>query len=127
MGLSKKWKHQLAQITAHAAESIGSRYIDQKNQRKKIFLRELREDEDFWDEHEDPQSDSSSDESNYDESSLSERSSDEEKPEVDDGRRDNTGNLELTKLEIYFWQPLILHHIAHNPKTDFVRQYVLQL
>lgn len=92
MGPSKKWKHQLAQITAHAAESIRSRYIDQENQRKKIFLRKLWEEEDFLDEHEDPQSESSSDESNYDEPSLSERSSNEENSEVDDGMRDNTKN-----------------------------------
>ena len=70
MGLSRKRKQQLAHITARAAESHKSRKIDRDNQRRKRFLRKQREEEDFWDEHEDPQSESSSDESNFDESSL---------------------------------------------------------
>ena len=53
-------------------------------------MRKQREEEDFWDEHEDPRSESSSDESNFDESSHDEQSSDEESLEVDDGRGDNT-------------------------------------
>ena len=53
-------------------------------------MRKQREEEDFWDEHEDPRSESSSDESNVDESSLGERSSDEENSEVDSGGGDNT-------------------------------------
>ena len=54
------------------------------------FLRKQREEEDFWDEHEDPRSESSSDESNFDESSHDEQNSDEESLKVDDGRGDNT-------------------------------------
>ena len=53
-------------------------------------MRKQREEEDFWDEHEDPRLESSSDESNFDESSRDEQSSDEESLEVDDGRGDNT-------------------------------------
>lgn len=89
-GLSRKRKQQLAHITARAAESHKSRKIDRGNQRRKRFLRKQKEEEDFWDEHEDPQSESNSDESNFDESSLVERSSDKENVDADDGRGDNT-------------------------------------
>ena len=77
MWLSKKRKHRLAPITAHAAESNKHRKTYQENQRRKRFLRKKRE-EDFCDEDEDPRSESNSDESNFDESSLDERSSEEE-------------------------------------------------
>lgn len=90
MGLSRKRKQQLAHITAHAAKSHKSRKIDRGNQRRTRFLRKQREEKDFWDEHEDPQSESSSGESNSDEPSLGERSSNEENVEADDGRGDNT-------------------------------------
>ena len=90
MGLSKKRKQHLAQITARAAENKKARKIDLKSQQKRRFLRKQREEADFWDEHEDPRSESSSDESNFDESSHDEQSSNEESLEVDDGRGDNT-------------------------------------
>ena len=53
-------------------------------------MRKQSEEEDFWDEHEDLQPESRSEEPNFDESSLVERSSDEENVEADDGKGDNT-------------------------------------
>ena len=90
MGLSKKRKLHLARMTARAAESKKARKIDVESQQKKRFLRKQREEEDFWDEHEDLRSESSSDESRFDECSLDEQSADEESLEVDNGRGDNT-------------------------------------
>ena len=49
-------------------------------------MRRQTEEEEFWDEYKDPQSESSSDKSNFDELSLGGRSSNEEKSEVDDAR-----------------------------------------
>ena len=97
MGLSKKRKQHLAQITALAAENKKARKIDVQSQQKKRFLRKQREEDDFLDEHEDFQSDSSSDESRFEEFSLDREGTDEEDLEVDeeelgvdDGRGDNT-------------------------------------
>lgn len=95
MGLSKKRKLQLAQITARAAESNKARKPDQENQRKKRFFRKQKEEEDFWDEHEDLRSELSSDESSSDKSSsdksrLCGRSFDEEDSDGNYGRGDNT-------------------------------------
>ena len=96
MGLSKKRKQHLAQITALATESKKTRKFDVQSQQEKRFLRKQRE-EDFLDEHEDFQSDLSSDESRFDESSLDREGTDEEDSEVDeedlgvdDERGDNT-------------------------------------
>ena len=90
MGLSKKRKQHLAQITVHAAETKKHRKTDQENQRRRRFLRKQREEEDFWDQHADFRSESSSDESNFVESSLDGCSSDEEDLDVrEDGRGDS--------------------------------------
>ena len=86
MGLSKKRKQHLSLISARAAESHKHRKIDRENERKKRFLRKQREEEDFWDEFEELQSESSSDESNIEDSSLDEPSSDEDNLEVDNKR-----------------------------------------
>ena len=56
-------------------------------------MRKQREEEDFCDEHEDFQLESSSDESRFDKSSLDGKSADEENLEVDNGRGDNTQGL----------------------------------
>ncbi len=53
MGLSKKRKQHLTQITVHAAENKKHQKINQENQRRRRFLRKQREEEDFWDEDED--------------------------------------------------------------------------
>ena len=63
-GLSKKRKQQSLQMSARAAESHKHRKIDRENERKKRFLKKQREDEDFWDEYEEPLSESSSEEGN---------------------------------------------------------------
>ena len=89
MGLSKKRKQNLAQITARAAECKKQRKIDQENQQNRRFLRKQREEEDFWDEHEDFRLESSSDESNFVELSLDGYSSDEENQ---DGRENRRGD-----------------------------------
>ena len=91
MGLSKKRKQHLAQITVRAAESKKHRKIDEENQRRR-FLRKQREEEDFWDEHEDFRSESSSDESDFVESSLDGYSSDEET--LDEGENGGDGTQE---------------------------------
>lgn len=89
MGLSRKRKQHLAQITARAAESKKHRKIDEENRRRGRFLRKQREEEDFWaDEHEDFGSESSSDKSNIDESRLGGYSSDEENLD----ERENVGD-----------------------------------
>ncbi len=90
MGLSKKRKQHLSQISARAAESHKHRKIDRENERKKRFLRKKREEEDFWDELEEFQSKSGSDDSNIKDSSLDEPSSDEDNVVVDNRRGDNT-------------------------------------
>ena len=94
MGLSKKRKQQLIQMSARAAKSHKHRKLDRENERKKRFLKKQREEEDFWDEYEDPLLESSSDESKV-ESSLDESSSEEgdlglDDVRVDDLRGDNT-------------------------------------
>ena len=90
MGLSKKRKQHLSLISARAAESHKHRKIDRENKQKKRFLRKQREEEDFWDELEELQSESSLDESNTEDSSLDEPSSDEDNVEVDNKLGDNT-------------------------------------
>ncbi len=70
MGLSKKRKQHLAQIIVRAEGNKKHRKIDQKNQQRRRFLRKQREKEDFWDEHENFRSESSSDKSNFVESSF---------------------------------------------------------
>ena len=77
-------------MAARAAECPKHRKIDRGNERKKRFLRKQREEEDFWDEYEELQSESSSDESNLEDSSLDEPSSEEDSLEVDNKRGDNT-------------------------------------
>ena len=91
MGLSKKRKKHLAQITVRAAESKKHRKIDEENQRRR-FLRKQREEEDFWDEHEDFRSESSSDESDFVRSSLDGYNSDEEN--LDKGENGGDGTQE---------------------------------
>ncbi|MCJ1345846.1 hypothetical protein MMC31_004055, partial [Peltigera leucophlebia] len=54
------------------------------------ILRRQKEEEDFWDEHEDPRLESSSDESNCDESSQDESSSAEEDLVIENKRGDST-------------------------------------
>lgn len=88
MGLSKKRKQHISRMSTGAAESHKHRKIDRENERKKRFLRKQSE-EDFWDEYEELQSESSSDESNLEDSSLDELSSEEDNLEVDE-RGDNT-------------------------------------
>lgn len=92
MWLSKKRKQHLAQITIRAAESKKHRKIDKENQQRRRFLRNQREEEDFWDEHEDIWSGSSSDESDFVESSLEGYSSDEEN--LDEGENGGDGTQE---------------------------------
>ena len=121
MGLSKKRKQHLTQITARAAENNKHRKIDQENQRRRGFLRKQREEEDFWDEDEDFRSESSSDDSNIDESSFDERSSDEENSGVDNGRGDgtqerlgdNNGGVQL-ELEDHSFKPVWKDDAGHN-------------
>ena len=92
MGLSKKRKQHLAHLTARAAETKKHRRIDEENQRKRRFLRKQREEEDFWDEHEDFRFESSSDESDSVESSLDGYSSDEKI--LDEGENGGDGTQE---------------------------------
>ena len=87
MGLSRKRKQQLSQITARSLESRKHRKVE--SQRKKEILRRQRE-EDFWDEHEDTRLESSSDESNCDESSQDESSSAEEDLVIENKKGDST-------------------------------------
>ena len=90
MGLSKKRKQHLSLITARAPESHKHRKIDQEHERKKRVLKKQREDDDFWDEFEELQSESSSDDSGIEDSSLVEPSFDEDNLEVDNKRGDDT-------------------------------------
>ena len=64
MGLSKKRKQQLSYVTTRSLES---RKVDYKNQRKKEILRRQRQEEGYWDEYEDYNSEPSSDESDCNE------------------------------------------------------------
>ena len=61
MGLSRKCKQQLSQMSVRAAESHKHKKIDQENERRR-FLKKQREEENFWDEYEELRSESSSDE-----------------------------------------------------------------
>ena len=70
MGLSKKRKQYFSLITNRSLESRKKQKIDNEIQRKKEILRRQREQEDYWDEYEDYNLYSSSDESNSDEPSL---------------------------------------------------------
>ena len=88
MGLSRKRKQQLSQITARSLQS--RKRLKVESQRKKEILRRQREEEDFWDEHEDPRLESSSDESNCDESSQDESNSAEEDLVIENKRGDST-------------------------------------
>ena len=90
MGLSKKRKQHLSLITARAAESHKRRKIDRENERKTRVLRNQREEEDFLDELEELQSESSSGEPNIEDSSLDEPSSDGDNLEVSNKRGENT-------------------------------------
>ena len=89
MGLSKKRKQQLSQMSARAAESHKHRKIDRENERKRRFLRKQREEEDFWDEYEEPCSESSSDESRFEDSSHDGTSSEEDNLDKGNIRGDN--------------------------------------
>ena len=84
MGISRKRKQQLREITSRSLETRKLRKLDQENQRRKEILRRQRDEEDFWDEYEDVSVDSSSNESSPDE-----YSSEEEKLMVEGGRGDN--------------------------------------
>lgn len=90
LGLSKKCKQHLSLISARAAESHKYRKIGRENERKKKFLKKQREEDNFWDEFEGLQSESSSDESSIEDSSLVEPSSDEDNFEVENKLGDNT-------------------------------------
>ncbi len=91
MGLSKKRKQHLAQITVRAAESKKHRKIDQENQRRGRFLRKQKEEEDFSNEHGDFWSESSSDESDFVESCFDGYNSVEENlDEGENGGGDST-------------------------------------
>ena len=100
MGLSRKRKQQLREITNRSLESRKLRKLNQENHRRKEILRRQREEEDFWDEYEDVSVESSSDESSFDE-----YSSEEEELMVEGGRGDNIqeglgdvdGGVHLTK------------------------------
>ena len=87
MGLSKKRKQNLAQITARAAECKKQQKIDQENQQKRRFLRKQREEEDYWDEHKDFRSESSSNKSNFVELSLDGCSFDKENQDGEENRK----------------------------------------
>ncbi len=78
-----KCKQHLNLISARAAESHKHRKINRENERKKGFLRKQREEEDFLDELEEFQSDSSSDESKMEDPNLDKPSFDEDNVEVD--------------------------------------------
>ena len=84
MGLSRKRKQQLREITNRSLKSRKLRKLDQENHRRKEILRRQRDEEDFWDEYEGVSVDSSSDESSPDE-----YSSEEEELMVEGGRGDN--------------------------------------
>lgn len=61
------------------------------SERKKRGLKKQKEEEEFWDELDELQSESSSDETNIEDSSLEEPSSDEDSKEANNKRGDNTG------------------------------------
>ena len=84
MGLSRKRKQQLREITSRSFETRKLRKLDQENHRKKEILRRQRDEEDFWNEYEGVSVDSSSDESSPDK-----YSSEEEELMVEGGRGDN--------------------------------------
>lgn len=88
MGLSRKRKQQLSQITARSLKSRKHRKVE--SQWKKEILQRQREEEDFWDEYKDPRLESSSGESNCDESSQDESSSAEEDLVIENKRGDST-------------------------------------
>ena len=89
MGLSRKCKQQLSQMSVRAAESHKHKKIDQENERRR-FLKKQREEENFWDEYEELRSESSSDESNFKDYTLDEPSSEEDNPDGGNSRGDNT-------------------------------------
>ncbi len=123
MRLSKKRKQHLAQITVRAAESKKHRKIDQENQRRRRFLRKQRE-EDFWDEHEDFRSESSSDESDFVESSFDGYSSVEENlDEGENGGGDSTqkrlgDNDEGVQLEV---KEHIIQPVWNDDADEYLR------
>ena len=84
MGLSRKRKQQLREITSRSLKTRKLRKLDQENQRRKEILRKQRDEEDFWDEYKGVSVDSSSDKSSPDE-----HSSGEEKLIVEGSRGDN--------------------------------------
>ena len=90
MGLSKKRKQHLSLMTTRTTESHKHRKIDREYERKKRFLKKQREEEDFWDEFEELQSESSSDVSSIEDCSFVEHSSDEDNLEEVKKRGDNT-------------------------------------
>ena len=90
MGLSKKRKQHLSQITVRSLESRKHRKVDRETQRKKEILRQQRKDEDFWDEYEGLSLGSSSDESNCEGSSQDGVSSKEKDLAIKDKRGDST-------------------------------------
>ena len=112
MGLSKKRKQQLSYATARSLESRKHRKVDYENQRKKEILRRQRQEEDYWDEYEDYNSEYSSDESDCNKPSPDEPSSDEEEEKVirDNGREkvtheglgDDEGGVQLEIEECTF-------------------------
>ena len=83
MGLSRKRKQQLREITSRSLETRKFRKLDQENQWRKDILRRQR-DEDFWDEYEGVSMDFSSDESSPDD-----YSSEEEELMVESDKGDN--------------------------------------
>ena len=90
MGLSRKRTQHLGRITIQAAESNKRPKFVRENREKKLF-RLRQEEENFWDEYEEGNSASSSDDFTEDKSSPDEPSPDQENLEEEgDRRRDNT-------------------------------------
>ena len=90
MGLSKKRKQHLSQITSRSLEIRKHRKVDRENQRIKDILRRQRKEEEFWDEYKNPSSEFSFNESNCDGCSQDGPSSKEEDLVVENKRRDCT-------------------------------------
>lgn len=89
IGISRKHKQQLSQITGLFIESRKRQKADGENRRKKEIPKRQREEEDFGDEYEVPNPESSSDESECDKSSSDQSSSGEENMVVQN-REDTT-------------------------------------
>ena len=88
MGLSKKRKQQLNNVTARSLESRKHRKVDNENQRQKEILRRQWKEEDYWDEYKDFYMESSTDESDNNKPSSDKPRSDEEEEVREDNRKE---------------------------------------